>query len=66
MSDPGFVLAAYTIVLGVLGGYVVALGRRDRSARRLLDAVARQRATRPEDQAKDAEANEAEERGLER
>ena len=66
MTDPAFVLAAYTVVLGALGGYVVTLGRRGRSARRLLDAVARQRATQPGDERPNTGASDAEARGPER
>lgn len=66
MTDAGFVLAAYAIVLGVLGGYVVALGRRARSARRLLGTIERQRATLQGDQRANAGTSDAEARGPER
>ena len=68
MTDAGFVLAAYAVVLGVLGGYVVTLGRRTRSARRLLGTIERQRATLQGDQRANANAgvSDAEARGPER
>jgi hypothetical protein len=34
MSDVGFVIAAYTVILGVLGLYAVSLWRRLRAAER--------------------------------
>ena len=58
MTDPGFILAAYTVVLGGLGGYVVTLDRRGRAARRLLEAVARQQATEPGDERPNAPASD--------
>jgi hypothetical protein len=43
MSDPAFVAAAYTIVLGGLSLYVISIARRVRSARRTAAALERSR-----------------------
>lgn len=43
MSDPGFVAAAYAIVLGGLVLYVASLARRVRAARRTAQALHRER-----------------------
>lgn len=44
MTDPGFVAAAYAVVIGGLLLYVLSLARRVRAARRTADALNRQRA----------------------
>jgi hypothetical protein len=44
MSDPVFVAAAYTIVLGGLTLYAASLVRRLRAARRTAEALERERA----------------------
>jgi hypothetical protein len=49
MSDPGFVAAAYAIVLGGLGLYVLSIARRVRVARRTAQAL---------DQARERNASE--------
>lgn len=43
MSDPGFVAAAYAIVLGGLSLYAVSIARRVRAARRTAEALERAR-----------------------
>ncbi len=43
MSDPAFVAAAYSIVLGGLALYVLSIARRVRSARRTAAALERSR-----------------------
>lgn len=44
MSDPGFVAAAYTIVLGGLALYLASIVRRIRAARRTAQSLERERA----------------------
>ena len=44
MSDPVFVAAAYAIVLGGLALYVASMLRRLRAARRIAEALERERA----------------------
>ena len=43
MSDPGFVIAAYAIVLGGLGIYAAMLGRRARTARQVAQLLEHER-----------------------
>lgn len=43
MTDPGFIAAAYGVVLGGLVLYVASLRRRAQSARRTADALQRER-----------------------
>ena len=43
MTDAGFVVGAYAVVLGGLLVYVVSIGRRAREARRTSQALKRQR-----------------------
>lgn len=43
MTDIAFVLGAYVVVLGGIGAYAVALGRRVASAHRLAASVERER-----------------------
>ena len=43
MTDIAFVLGAYVVVLGGIGAYAVALGRRVASAHRLAASIERER-----------------------
>ena len=45
MSDPWFVAAAYSVVLGGLSVYIISIARRVRAARRTAQAYHRERQT---------------------
>jgi hypothetical protein len=56
MSDPGFVAAAYAIVLGGLVLYVLSIARRVRAARQTAQALDRAREQDPSEDASESAA----------